>query len=83
MLSNCNVLLRRYGEVDCLLDGGFELNIRTIVAQLPSARQTLAFSATVPKKLMNTLSVALKPDHVVVDCVGQATVGWALSLFTT
>jgi len=61
-------------EVDCLLDGGFELNIRTIVAAIPAARQTLAFSATVPKKLLGTLGVALKADHVVVDCVGEAVV---------
>jgi len=61
-------------EVDCLLDGGFAQNIATIVAALPAARQTLAFSATVPKKVLPTLSVALRGDHTVVDCVGEEVV---------
>jgi ATP-dependent RNA helicase MSS116 len=61
-------------EVDCLLDGGFAQNIATIIAAIPAARQTLAFSATVPKKLLPTLFMALRPDHVVVDCVGEEVV---------
>ncbi|KAJ1450716.1 P-loop containing nucleoside triphosphate hydrolase protein [Pelagophyceae sp. CCMP2097] len=56
-------------EVDCLLDGGFQREIEKVITFLPQKRQTLCFSATVPKKIQAVLGLALNPDHAVVDCV--------------
>lgn len=61
-------------EVDQLLDGGFKRSIEAIVADLPSSRQTLCFSATVPDRLQPLLALALSGDHIVVDCVGKNAV---------
>ena len=38
-------------EADHMLDLGFIVPIRRIVAKLPKARQTLLFSATMPKEI--------------------------------
>ena len=40
-------------ETDRMLDMGFEEQIETIVARMPEARQTLLFSATMPKNIMS------------------------------
>ena len=70
MADACEVLI--LDEVDCLLDGGFQLDMAAIIAELPStSRQTACFSATVPKKLASVLGIALNTDHVTVDCVGE------------
>ena len=58
-------------EVDMLLDGGFQRAIEAIIQQLPKARQTLCFSATVPARLLPVLHLAMQDDHIVVDCVGE------------
>jgi len=58
-------------EVDMLLDGGFQRAIESIISELPTERQTLCFSATVPPKLLPVLSIAMVSDHAVVDCVGE------------
>jgi ATP-dependent RNA helicase MSS116 len=58
-------------ECDMLLDGGFQRDIEEIFGVLKGERQTLCFSATVPKKMLAVVSLALKEDHVVVDCVGE------------
>ena len=60
-------------ECDMLLDGGFQRDIEEIISALPAGRQTLCFSATVPEKMLAVLGLALRPDHVVVDCVGEVT----------
>ena len=68
-------------EVDRMLDMGFVEDIRTIVAKIPSTRQTLFFSATVDKKIEgliegfmnNPVKVSVKSqdasDHVDQDIV--------------
>lgn len=61
-------------EVDQLLEGGFQRDVETIIANLPQCRQTLCFSATVPDKLKRVLSMALQEEHIVVDCVGTTEV---------
>jgi ATP-dependent RNA helicase MSS116 len=71
-LSGVEVLV--LDEVDMLLDGGFQRAIEAIIAKLPKQRQTLCFSATVPAKLLPVLHLAMKDDHVVVDCVGEEEV---------
>ena len=60
-------------ECDMLLDGGFQRDIEEIIGALPSSRQTLCFSATVPDKMLAVMGLALRSDHVVVDCVGEVT----------
>ena len=58
----------RFGEVDCLvldeadrmLDMGFIHDIRKIVAKLPAARQTLMFSATMPRAIADLAAQMLR-----------------------
>ena len=58
----------RLGEVDCLvldeadrmLDMGFIHDIRKIVAKLPTARQTLMFSATMPRAIADLAAQMLR-----------------------
>ncbi|MDG1859648.1 MAG: DEAD/DEAH box helicase, partial [Emcibacteraceae bacterium] len=52
-------------EADRMLDMGFIRDIRKIVAALPSKRQTLFFSATMPKTVEGLAnSILNKPDRV-------------------
>ena len=71
-IGQCKILV--LDEVDQLLETGFQKNIEFIISKLPTTRQTMCFSATVPARLKNTLGLALKEDHVVIDCVGEADV---------
>jgi len=48
-LSHVQILV--LDEVDRMLDQGFWPTVRKIVSKVPSRRQTLAFSATMPKEL--------------------------------
>lgn len=63
-----------FDEADQLLDMGFRPAIQRILSQLPprTSRQTLLFSATFPAKLQEVTSLALRPKHEVVDCIGFA-----------
>ena len=58
-------------EADQLLEMGFRPDIRTIVSFLPAirVRQTLLFSATMPKLLRSVMAESMKPDYVTVDCI--------------
>jgi len=60
-------------ETDRLLEG-FQRETKKILSYLPrpGSRQTLLFSATVPKRLRALMDDLLPPDHVEVDCVGDA-----------
>ncbi|KAF0694407.1 Aste57867_14704 [Aphanomyces stellatus] len=58
-------------EADRLLDMGFRRDIEKLLAFLPTARQTLLFSATLPTSLEEIKRLALKPDHVFIDTVGK------------
>lgn len=46
-------------EADRMIDLGFEEDIRTIFSYFKSQRQTLLFSATMPKKIQNFAKSAL------------------------
>ena len=46
-------------EADRMIDLGFEEDIRTIFSFFKSQRQTLLFSATMPKKIQNFAKSAL------------------------
>ena len=66
-------------EADQMLDLGFVLPIRRIVAQMPKVRQNLFFSATMPTEigklaselLKDPLRVAVTPQATTVDRVNQ------------
>ncbi|XP_006648157.1 DEAD-box ATP-dependent RNA helicase 48 [Oryza brachyantha] len=61
-------------EADHLLDLGFRSDIEKIVDSLPRQRQTLLFSATIPKEVRRVSQLVLKRDHVFVDTVGLGAV---------
>ena len=48
---------------------GFKDDVDEIMDYLPKSRQTLLFSATVPKELRSVMAATMKPDHVTVDCI--------------
>ena len=59
-------------EADQLLEMGFRPDITKIISFLPTNRQSLLFSATVPKMVRAVSHIALKDDYKFVDCVGDA-----------
>ncbi|CAG1008949.1 ATP-dependent RNA helicase RhlE [Phycisphaerales bacterium] len=60
-------------EADRMLDMGFIRPIRHIAAAVPAARQTLMFSATMPKEIMHLAESLLKnPKRVAVTPVASA-----------
>eukprot|EP00339_Tiarina_fusa_P013438 CAMPEP_0117070600 /NCGR_PEP_ID=MMETSP0472-20121206/49601_1 /TAXON_ID=693140 ORGANISM="Tiarina fusus, Strain LIS" /NCGR_SAMPLE_ID=MMETSP0472 /ASSEMBLY_ACC=CAM_ASM_000603 /LENGTH=694 /DNA_ID=CAMNT_0004793773 /DNA_START=59 /DNA_END=2143 /DNA_ORIENTATION=- len=58
-------------EADQLLEMGFRPDILLILKYLPPVdrRQTLLFSATVPKELVAVMGAAMKPNYQTVDCI--------------
>jgi len=69
-------------EADQMMDLGFIHDLRRIVGMLPHARQTLFFSATMPKAieelasryLKNPVQVAVKPSATTAERVDQAVI---------
>jgi ATP-dependent RNA helicase RhlE len=67
-------------EADHMLDLGFIIPIREIVAKLPKDRQTLFFSATMPKEIAklagemldNPAQVTVKPEGTTAERVDQS-----------
>ncbi len=66
-------------EADRMLDMGFSHDVKKIIAQIPTSRQTLLFSATMPleiKSLVNTIlsnpvKVEVTPVSSTVDTIDQ------------
>ena len=59
-------------EADRMLDMGFIHDVRRVIAQLPSQRQTLLFSATMPKEVEGlALKILRDPVTVKVDPVSS------------
>ncbi|MEM8885433.1 MAG: DEAD/DEAH box helicase [Planctomycetota bacterium] len=59
-------------EADRMLDMGFIRDVRRIVGELPRKRQTLLFSATMPKEIRKLANEILRdPLHVAVDPVSS------------
>ena len=58
-------------EADQLLEMGFKPSIDKILGFIPRDRQTLLFSATVPKQVQSIAANALRPGYAYVDCVGE------------
>ena len=67
--ANLKVLV--LDEADQLLEMGFKPSIDKILSFIPRNRQTLLFSATVPKQVQTLAANALRPGYAYVDCVGE------------
>ncbi|KAJ7944889.1 putative Dead box ATP-dependent RNA helicase [Quillaja saponaria] len=61
-------------EADHLLDLGFRKDVEKIVDCLPRKRQSLLFSATIPKEVRRVSQLVLKREHTFVDTVGLGCV---------
>lgn len=57
-----------FDEGDRLLDQGFSKQINDIVRLLPTERQSLCFSATMPADLHVILQKTLRPSYLTIDC---------------
>ena len=68
-LAHCRVAV--LDEADQLLDMGFRDSLDKILATLPTTRQTLFFSATIPAGVRAVAAAALRRDHCFVDTVGD------------
>ena len=71
-LDALNVLIM--DEADQLLDMGFRPDIERILnllSESKAARQTLLFSATIPKSVMDIAKLSLHPGYSFVDTVGE------------
>jgi superfamily II DNA/RNA helicase len=79
-LNNVEVLV--LDEADRMLDMGFIHDIRKIVAKVPAQRQTLMFSATMPKEiaelaaqmLKSPQKVAVTPESTTVERITQRVI---------
>jgi ATP-dependent RNA helicase RhlE len=77
-LSHVEVLI--LDEADQMLDMGFIHDLKRIVARVPSQRQTLLFSATMPPEirrladqwLRNPASVSVTPQSTPVEAIAQS-----------
>ncbi len=69
-LSHVEVLV--LDEADRMLDMGFWPSVRRIMAALPSERQNLLFSATIPPSIKSTIDTMLDdPAYIEIARVGQ------------
>lgn len=77
-LSNISMFV--LDEADRMLDMGFIHDVKKVIAQLPQERQTLLFSATMPKEittladslLTNPVTVAVTPVSSTVEAITQS-----------
>ncbi len=64
-ISLADIKILVLDEVDRMLDMGFLLVVKDIIARCPKARQTLFFSATVPPEIQAVASFALRnPERI-------------------
>lgn len=61
-------------EMDCLLDMGFKNDVMKIMSHLPRKRQTLLFSATLPKSMRGVIDNLLGNNYEEINCVDEKDV---------
>ena len=72
-----------FDEADRLLEMGFQTEIEAIVRETPTTRQTLLFSATLPKVLAEFTKVGLRnPEMVRLDADSQLSENLFVGYFT-
>lgn len=54
-----------------MLEMGFRKPIEQIISFLPRERQTMLFSATVTKDLLNVVSIAVKKDYKFINTISK------------
>jgi ATP-dependent RNA helicase RhlE len=71
-------------EADRMLDMGFIHDIKKLLEKLPSERQSLFFSATMPPKILKlSKQILVKPEKVVVNPVSSTAETIQQHLYTT
>ena len=72
-------------EIDRLLDMGFRREIQKTLNFLPrkEKRQTLLFSATIPKGLKGLMQESMREDYLEVDCVQDGAISTPTNLRVT
>ena len=80
---NCIIIILIISdEADRMIDMGFEEDVRTIFSYFKAQRQTLLFSATMPKKIQNFARSALvQPVTVNVGRAGAASMNIVQEVF--
>ena len=76
-LDNCKMVI--LDEADEMLSMGFREDIETILQEVPEERQTILFSATMPKEIMEIISnyqkepqiIEINKQQVTLDAIGQ------------
>ncbi len=69
-------------EADRMLDMGMVQDVRRIIAKLPSKRQTMLFSATMPKEITNLVdSILIEPTKIAVSPISSTIDTVEQSLF--
>ncbi|KAL7462168.1 hypothetical protein ACHAXS_002553 [Conticribra weissflogii] len=83
IISNTEILV--LDEIDRLLDMGFRKEIQNIVSYLPrkEKRQTLLFSATIPKGLKKIMEESMRDEYLEVDCVEDGSTSSPTNLRVT
>ena len=83
IMSDTNIVV--LDEIDRLLDMGFRREIQRILSYLPrkEKRQTMLFSATIPKGLKGIMQESLKSDYIEVDCVQDGAMAIPTNLRVT
>ncbi|GAB2288792.1 hypothetical protein Dimus_023103 [Dionaea muscipula] len=61
-------------EAGCLLDLGFRKDLERIIDCLPHQRQSLLFSATIPKEVQRVSQLVLKRDHALILNDSETTI---------
>ncbi|KAK9121432.1 hypothetical protein Syun_019049 [Stephania yunnanensis] len=61
-------------EADHLLDLGFRKDVEKLVDCVPRQRQSLLFSATIPKEVRRISQLVLRKEHAFIDTVGLSGV---------